>query len=198
MLKYALAGALALGIGGTTLVYAQTRGDGPRHFQFRDSMNAQDRSAFVDARIAAVKAGLRLTPDQEKNWPAVETAVRDLVKIRDDQREARRSARNSDRQTDPIERLRANADSMAALAGGMKRVAEAADPLYKSLDDGQKRRLALLTRAGMREGFRDGARERMMDRRERMMERWHDRRDDRRDDRRGDRSQDRDDGPHRL
>ena len=192
MLKYVLASVVALGIGGTTLVYAQQRGDGPGHFQFRDSMNSQDRAAFLDARIAAVRAGLKLTPDQEKNWPAVETAVRDLVKIRDDQREARRAAGNADQRPDPVERLRSQADSMGALAAGMKRVAEAADPLYKSLDDGQKRRLAMLTRVGMREGVR----ERMMERRDNRMdrmERWHDRRDDRRGDR-----QDRDDGPHRL
>ncbi len=194
MLKYALAGVVALGIGGTTLVYAQQRDDGARHSQFRGAMNAQDRAAFVDARIAAVRAGLRLTPEQEKSWPAVESAVRDLVKIRDDQREVRRTARNNDQRPDPVERLRTSADSMAALAAGMKRVAEAADPLYKSLDDGQKRRLAFLTRAGMGDGMRG---DRWMDRRERMMERWHDRRDDRRDNRRGDR-QNRDDGPHRL
>lgn len=197
MWKYALAGVVALGIGGTTLVYAQTRDDSHRHFQFRGSMNAQDRSAFLDAHIAAVKAGLRLTPEQEKSWPAVETAVRDLLKIREDQREARRTARNADQRPDPVERLRSSADGMAALAAGMKRVAEAADPLYKSLDDGQKRRLALLTRAGMRDGMRGDRWMDRMDRRERMMERWHDRRDDRRDDRRGDRH-DRDDGPHRL
>ena len=37
---------------------------------------------------------------------------------------------------------------MAATAAAMKRIAEAADPLYKTLDDGQKRRLAILTRYG--------------------------------------------------
>jgi hypothetical protein len=194
MWKYALAGVVALGIGGSTLVYAQQRGDGPRDFHFRGAMNAQDRSAFIDARIAAVRAGLRLTPEQEKNWPAVETAVRDLVKVRDDQREARRNARNADQRPDPVERLRSSADTMAALAAGMKRVAEAADPLYKSLDDSQKRRLALLTRAGaMREGMHGDRWMDRMERRERMMDRWHDRRDDRRGER-----HDRGDGPRQL
>jgi hypothetical protein len=39
----------------------------------------------------------------------------------------------------------------------MKKIADAADPLYKTLDDGQKRRLAVLThmgRFGGREGWR--------------------------------------------
>lgn len=194
MLKYVLAGVVALGIGGTTLVYAQQRDDGPRHSHFRGAMNAQDREAFLDARIAAVRAGLRLTPDQDKNWPAVETAVRDLVKLRSDQRTARREIRGDrDQRLDPVERMRNRADEMTALAAGMKRVADAADPLYKSLDDGQKRRLTRLTRLGMRDRFMSRMGDRGHD-----GHRWHERRQERperqdRPDRHG-----RDDGPTRL
>ena len=36
-------------------------------------MNPEDRAAFADARIAAVHAGLKLTADQEKLWPPVES-----------------------------------------------------------------------------------------------------------------------------
>ena len=39
-------------------------------------------AAFTDARIAALKAGLELTPDQAKNWPAFEQALRDMVQLR--------------------------------------------------------------------------------------------------------------------
>ena len=46
---------------------------------------------------------------------------------------------------DPVARLRERADNMAATAAAMKKIADAADPLYKTLDDGQKRRLAILT-----------------------------------------------------
>ena len=50
----------------------------------------------------------------------------------------------------------------------MKKIAEAADPLYKTLDDGQKRRLAVLTRmdrfGGGREGWRHHRFEREMGR----------------------------------
>jgi hypothetical protein len=193
MLKYVLAGIVALGIGGTTLVYAQSRDDGPRHAHFRGAMNAQDREAFLDARIAAVRAGLKLTPDQDKNWPAVETAVRDLVKLRADQRTARREIRGDrDQRLDPVERMRNRADEMTALAAGMKKVADAADPLYKSLDDGQKRRLTRLTRLGMRDRFMS----RMADHdRGHDGRRWHERRQERQD--RQDRH-DRDDGPTRL
>jgi hypothetical protein len=44
-----------------------------------------------------------------------------------------------------VARLRERADAMAASAAAMKRIADAADPLYKTLDEGQKRRLAILT-----------------------------------------------------
>lgn len=38
---------------------------------------ADNAAAMSDARIAALKAGLKLTPDQEKLWPALETALND-------------------------------------------------------------------------------------------------------------------------
>ena len=43
-----------------------------------DRFSPEDREPFADARIAALRAGLKLTPDQEKLWPAVEDAIRGL------------------------------------------------------------------------------------------------------------------------
>ena len=77
MWKTVLAGTTALAIAGGTLAYAQ-QGPGPRGPHWRPS--AEDVSAFTDARVAALHAGLKLTADQEKNWPAVESALRDLGK----------------------------------------------------------------------------------------------------------------------
>ena len=149
MKKFAIAGIAALAIAGSTAVYAQHR----PWFQHHMRMNAEDRAAFTDARIAAVKAGLKLTPDQEKLWPPVEAAVRDFAKLRIDRANARMKAQRDDsrdaqKADDPVTRLRERADNMAASAAAMKRIADAADPLYKTLDDGQKRRLAVLTRMG--------------------------------------------------
>ncbi|HWX26912.1 MAG TPA: Spy/CpxP family protein refolding chaperone [Steroidobacteraceae bacterium] len=134
-------------------------------------MSPEDRAAFVDARIAAVHAGLKLTPDQEKLWPPVETAVRDFAKLRIDRANARMKAENdqTDQQKaeDPVARLRERADNMATSAAALKKIADAADPLYKTLDDGQKRRLALLTHRGGQfgaEGWRHRWLERGMDR----------------------------------
>ena len=62
---------------------------------------------------------------------------------------------------DPVTRLRERADTMATSAAAMKKIADAADPLYKTLDDGQKRRLAVLTRMDRR--FGGGWRHRIID-----------------------------------
>jgi hypothetical protein len=153
MRKFAIAGVAALAIAASTAVYAQ-------HRWFHDHMgytrmSAEDRAAMADAKIAAVHAGLKLSADQEKLWPPVESAVRDLVKIRIDRAKAREAAREAAaakpdeaKQVDPVTRLRNRAERMAVTATALKKIADAADPLYKTLDDGQKRRLAMLTHRG--------------------------------------------------
>ncbi|MES6440659.1 Spy/CpxP family protein refolding chaperone, partial [Cutibacterium acnes] len=139
MKKVLLAGIAALTIAGSTAVYAQHR----PWFHSHTRMSPEDRAAFLDARIAAVHAGLKLSADQEKLWPPVETAVRDFAKQRIDRANA---SADKTPPEDPIVRLRERADRMATAGAGLKRIADAAEPLYKTLDDGQKRRLAFLTR----------------------------------------------------
>lgn len=153
MRKFAIAAVAVLAIAGSTAVYAQHRHWSYGHMR----MNPEDRAAFADARIAAVHAGLRLTPDQEKLWPPVETAVKEFAKLRIDRANARMNADRDDasrKPDDPVARLRERADNMATSAAAMKKIADAADPLYKTLDDGQKRRLAVLTH--MEHGFGGG------------------------------------------
>lgn len=152
MRRFALAGLAALAIAGSTAVYAHQGLLSTNLKQMRMHLTAQDRADLVDARIAAVHAGLKLTPDQEKLWPPIASAVRDFAKARIDRRaariEARQQAEDQAAQTppDPIARLRKRADNMATTAAALKKIADAAEPLYKTLDDGQKRRLAILTR----------------------------------------------------
>src|SRR5579863_2451342 len=162
MRKFTIAGIAALAIAASSAVYAQ------HHHWFGEGMmghqrlSAEDRAALADAKIAAVHAGLKLTADQEKLWPPVESAVRDLVKIRIDRAKAREAAAadgNEPAEPDPVTRLRDRADRMAVTATALKKIADAADPLYKMLDDGQKRRLALLTHHGHHH-FGEGWRER--------------------------------------
>ena len=158
MKKFAIAGIAALAIAGSTAVYAQHRPWFEEHMRHM-RMSPEDRAALADARIAAVHAGLKLNPDQEKLWPPVEAAVRDFAKMRIDRANARMNApRDEDEQKpeDPVARLRERADRMAATATALKKIADAADPLYKTLDEGQKRRLTILTHMQSRfgEGWR--------------------------------------------
>jgi zinc resistance-associated protein len=141
MWKMVLAGTTALAIAGGTLAYAQQQGPEARGPHWRPS--AEDIGAFTDARIAALHAGLKLTAEQEKNWPAFESAVREMAK----QRQERFAARaNAERPANPVERLNLMADAMQARGAALKKVADAAGPLYNSLDDAQKHRFVLLAR----------------------------------------------------
>jgi hypothetical protein len=171
MRKFTIAAVAVLALAGSTAVYAQYRPWFREHMQHM-RMSPEDRAAFADARIAAVHAGLKLTADQEKLWPPVESAVRDFVKLRIDRANARMKAMDDARaqgqdqpkpEDNPVARLRDRADNMAASAAAMKKIADAADPLYKTLDEGQKRRLAILTHRG-RDGEHEGWRHRWMER----------------------------------
>jgi hypothetical protein len=152
MLKAALAGTAALAIVGSSFVYAQERGR-PGGFERPQSNerlqpNMDDMRAFADARLAALHAGLGLTPDQEKSWPAFEQASREMAKLRLDRMAAAVNTRR-DRQpqsSDPADRMQRRAAAMTETGTTLKKVADAMDPLYKSLDDNQKRRFAMLER----------------------------------------------------
>ncbi|WP_407147865.1 Spy/CpxP family protein refolding chaperone [Bradyrhizobium sp. ORS 86] len=170
MKKALLAGVAALTIAGSTVVYAQHR----PWFHGQMRMSPEDRAAFLDARIAAVHAGLKLNADQEKLWPPVEAAVRDFAKMRIDRANARMTADKNDAGSaqapdNPVARLRERADNMSATATSLKKIADAADPLYKTLDDNQKRRLTMLTHM---EGHGFGAEGWRRHRFERGMDRW--------------------------
>jgi zinc resistance-associated protein len=153
MWKTVLAATAAVGIAGTSLVYGQQRFndagfDGPRHWR----PSQQDISAFTDARVAALKAGLQLTPDQEKNWPTFEQSYRAMAKLRAEQRRAfseERRERGDNQATDnvnPVDRMQRRADALTARGAALKQLADAARPLYQSLDDNQKHRFLLLAR----------------------------------------------------
>ena len=99
--------------------------------------------------------------------------MREFAKLRIDRANARMNAReercasapDAGRSGGPPARARRQHGDHAPPR--MKKIADAADPLYKTLDDGQKRRLAVLTRMERRfggEGWRQHRFERGMDR----------------------------------
>ncbi len=153
MFKPVVVAAAALAIAGSSIVYAQQHfggpggdGDGGPRFEQRHRPSAEDMAAFTDARIAALKAGLELTPDQTKNWPAFEQALRDMAQLRAQRRQAREAAEQQQSQTPttPFERLAKRADNLSKTGAALKRIADTGAPLYQSLDDAQKHRFTML------------------------------------------------------
>jgi hypothetical protein len=158
MVKLFLVGVAALAIAASSAVSAQQRpaaAEAPRW-----QLSQEDIAAFAAARIAALKAGLVLTAEQERNWPAFEAALKDLTRYRADRLAARPTEQPAQ---DPTERLRRRAEALSGYGAMLKKLADAQEPLYNSLDDAQKRRFAVLARtrrpgAGWhRHGMRDRA-----------------------------------------
>jgi hypothetical protein len=109
----------------------------------RAQLSANQIADRADARTARMKVDLRLTPEQEKNWSGFETAMRDMGKKRADRRIARREERaQRNGPVDAIEQMRKEADAQIERSNDWKTLADAAQPLYASLDDQQKRRFA--------------------------------------------------------
>jgi hypothetical protein len=142
MWKAALAGTVVLTLAGSTLMYAQEHSPDRLH-RGHFYMSGEDRAALVDARVAALKAGLRLTPDQDSKWAPFEQALRNFAKVRDERREARR---NDAPATDPVERLQQRADAITKVGAALKQLSDATTPLYQSLNESQKRRFLILAR----------------------------------------------------
>jgi len=100
-----------------------------------------DHAALVDAHIAGLHAGLKLTPDQEKLWPPVEAALRAGAKNAEERREKFKNEPHSD---DIIAFLRRISEAETAHGATLKAIADAAAPLYATLSEEQKHRLPLL------------------------------------------------------
>jgi len=149
MWKTVLAATTVLAIAGSTAAYSQRMDH--RHGAFRRGPpTAEEMQAFADARLAALKAGLSLTEQQAANWPAFEQATREVQKLRIDRMRTQAERRNDPaaESANPADRLRRRGTAMADSGAALKKLGDAMDTLYKSLDDNQKRRFAALGRMG--------------------------------------------------
>src|SRR5260370_41694964 len=91
MWKSMVAGTAALAIAGTSLAYAQQPGGRDGMMQGRQ-LNVEDLRAFGEARLAALKAGLMVTPGPAENGPGFEQAGRRFAQARGDPISALRDA----------------------------------------------------------------------------------------------------------
>ena len=106
----------------------------------------QKQAALLDAHLAAMKAGLKLTDEQARNWPAFEAAIRDAAKARWDRWTQARDRMAEGERPSPIDRMTIMADHIEKSAAELRKVIEASKPLYASLDDAQKREFGPLMR----------------------------------------------------
>jgi hypothetical protein len=131
MWKAILVGTTALTLIGGSLAYAQdaTSGRSGNVTAEHHPRTAEERAAFIDARISELKADLHLTSVQEKNWATFETTLRDTAKAR---------AARFEQFHENVGQQTSRADLRAAEDAEQRKLAAALDPLYKGLDAGQQ------------------------------------------------------------
>jgi hypothetical protein len=109
----------------------------------RTELTSSQITDHASARAAQMKVDLRLTAEQEKNWSAFETVVVDIWKKQTQQQFAWRNARAKEQGgVDLIDEMRKDADDQIDRSNARTKLADAAQPLYGSLDDQQKRRFS--------------------------------------------------------
>jgi hypothetical protein len=101
-------------------------------------LSAEQIVANSDANIDRIKAELKLTPEQEKNWSAFNSAMHYLGHNGADRLNLRIARAKRDPPDDIIEQMRNEAQFLDDRAVDQRNVADAAEPLFASLDDKQK------------------------------------------------------------
>ena len=91
-----------------------------------------------DANIERIKNELNLTPEQQKNWSSFSSAMHYLGHNGADRLNLRIARAKRDPPDDIIEQMRNEAQFLVDRAQDQRNVADAAEPLYASLDDKQK------------------------------------------------------------
>src|SRR5262245_58959239 len=148
MLKIVTAAATALFVTASPLAYAQTPSSSPP-----DRLSALDWNKLTDLRIDLVKAALQLTPEQTKLWPPVENAIRARAEDRKARfakiaetmgKRADESSADIMANRDPIAFLQRRAEALAQRSVDLNKLAEAWQPLYKTLSPEQRQRMVAL------------------------------------------------------
>jgi hypothetical protein len=162
MIRKVAVGTTAFFMAASPLAYAAETSSGTNNSSSTVGMthpSAADLKSLTDARVAMVKAALQLTPDQEKYWPSLEDAIRTRAKNRQARWEQVAELHDSTpmdalRGRNPIELMQRRATSLSQRGADLKKVADAWEPLYKTLSEDQKKRMAFVTIVAAR-GIRD-------------------------------------------
>jgi hypothetical protein len=131
-----MSAALLTGTALTGSAIARDRSD-------RSELSANQMVDRADVRTAKLKVDLNLTADQEKNWSRFASAMQDMSKKQADRRIAIRDARAEQQgKFDVLDEMRKNADAQIERSNDQKKLADAAQPLYTTLNEQQKERFA--------------------------------------------------------
>jgi hypothetical protein len=161
MLRLLAAGATALFLSASTLAYAQSPSE---------RLSDADLNALTDLRIELVKGALQLTPEQTQYWSAIEDAIRNRAKNRQARlsqaaetvgRAGSESTIDALRNRDPVDFLHRRAAALSQRSADLNKLADAWQPLYKTLSPQQKQRMAALAVFVIRD-LRNAAEERRM------------------------------------
>jgi hypothetical protein len=101
-------------------------------------LTAEQIVANSDANIERIKKELNLTPEQEKHWAGFNSAMHYLGHNGADRLKLRVARAKRDPPDDIIEQMRNEAQFLNDRALDQRNVADAAEPLFTSLDDKQK------------------------------------------------------------
>jgi hypothetical protein len=101
-------------------------------------LTAEQIVANSDAYIDRIKTELRLTPEQEKHWTAFNSAMHYLGHNGADRLNLRIARAQRDPPDDIVEQMRNEAQFLNDRAVDQRNVADAAEPLFVSLDARQK------------------------------------------------------------
>jgi hypothetical protein len=160
MLKTIVIGTTALFLTASSIAHAQSSQTSSPTPGTPQRLNANDLNTLTDMRVDLVKAALQLTPEQEKYWPSVESAIRAGA----EDRKARiakiqgtvgmRADENRIevmRNRDPIAFLQRRSQALAQRSADLDKLAEAWQPLYNTLSQEQRQRMAGLAIFVLRE-----------------------------------------------
>ena len=147
-MKIVVLGTTALFLAASPVAIAQTTSPATQ-----ERLSPAEQNQLTDMRIDLVKAALQLTPEQEKLWPRVESAIRAnaeerrarIAKVRETV--GKRVDQNSSevlKNRDPIAFLQRRSEALAQRSADLDKLAEAWQPLYKTLSPEQRQRMGAL------------------------------------------------------
>jgi len=147
-MKIVVVGTAALFLTASPVALAQTRSPTPLEQRL-----GVDQNTLTDMRVDLVKAALQLTPEQEKLWPPVESAIRSgaqdrkarIARVKETVgKRVDQSSLETLKNRDPIAFLQRRSEALAQRSADLDKLAEAWQPLYKTLSPEQRQRMAAL------------------------------------------------------